>query len=236
MVYLLTVFCSVVSQSYTLSAAKRDGRTPFEEAETASAATVLMFHFVVLVTTIALQLLSKARPKPSYSHMQEDGTVVSDDGYITEYANRLFRAWSAALGVSAFAFAAVTLLSRVDGAAALIIASMGACFAVSNWVPYALLGIDLAMETRRTTSSDQESDLDFDFQHVGADELDGATAILTIHNAAVCIPQIASAVVGTLFFHCVERVGWRVDVSWVFLIAAPAVMVAAWDRETWGKR
>jgi hypothetical protein len=209
-----------------------------------------MFHFVVLVTTIALQMLSKARPKPSYSHIEEDDSTVADDNYIMEYGTKLFRVWSSILAISAFAFVAVTLLSRVDGAAALIIASMGACFAVSNWIPYALLGIDLAMENRRSTKSEEteslncsrvgdESDEDtesFDFRRGRIDELDGATATLTIHNAAICIPQIASAIAATLLFHCVERVGWRVDVSWVFLIAAPAVLVAAWDRETWRKR
>jgi len=228
------VLCSVVSQSYTLNAAKHSRSSRIEEAEAASAGTVLMFHCVVLATTIALQMLSKARSRPSYSHIQENSSVVADDSYIKKYVTQLFRVWSSVLVISAFAFAAVSLLSGVDGAAAVIIASMGAYFAVSNWIPYALLGIDLVIETRYAgTSEDSESSFDFPR---ACDELDGATAILTIHSAAICIPQIVSAVVYTIFFRLVEKEGWTVDVSWVFLMASPAVLVAACDRETWRKR
>lgn len=217
-----------------LSATKRGRVSPIEEAEAASARTVLMFHCVVLATTIALQMLPKARSKPSYLHFQEDSSVVADDSYIKKYVTQLFRVWSSVLILSAFAFAAVALLSGVDRAAAVIIASMGAYFAVSNWIPYALIGIDLAMETRAADTR-EETGLRIDFPRA-CDELDGATAILTIHNAAICIPQVASAVIYTLFFRLIEKGGWRVDASSVFLIASPAVLVAACDWETWRKR
>lgn len=188
-----------------------------------------MFHCVVLATTIALQMLSKARSKPYYLHIQGNSSVVADDRYIKKYVAQLFRAWSSVLVISAFAFAAISLLSGVDGAAAVIIGSMGAYFAVSNWISYALLGIDLATGTSEVTESS------FDFPRA-CDELDGATAILTIHSAAICIPQTASAVIYTLFFHLVEKGGWSIDISWVFLIASPAVLVAACDWETWRKQ
>lgn len=231
---LKMVFCSVVSQSYTISAAKHGRSLRIEEAEAASAGAILVFHCVVLVTTIALQMLSKAQSESSYTHIQESFSVVADDGYIKKYVTQLFRAWSSVLFISAFAFAAVSLLNGVDGATAIIIASMGACFAVSNWIPYALLGIDLAVETRRAGTS-EETESSFDFPRA-CDELDGATAILTIHSAAICIPQIVSAVIYTLLFHLVEKGGWRAGVSWVFLIASPAVFVAACDWETWQKQ
>ncbi|KAJ6214399.1 hypothetical protein PSV09DRAFT_1035933, partial [Bipolaris maydis] len=213
----------------TLSAARHGRSSHNEEAEAASAGAILVFHCAVLTTTIMLQMLFKGQSKPCYPHIREVSMTVVDDSDVKEYGTLLFRAWSLVLVASAFSFAAVSIFAGVDSAAALLITSMGTYFAMFNWAPYALLGIDLAIENRRPKSEETES-LGFPRVH---DELDGATAILTIHNAAICVSQIASAMVSTLFFRLVEKAGLQVDIAWVFLIVSPALLLAAWDRETW---
>ncbi|KAK2052708.1 hypothetical protein LY76DRAFT_650365 [Colletotrichum caudatum] len=195
------------------------------EAEVASAGCMLVFHSVVLVTTVLMQCASGTRPSPraaATSGASDEYTALERNNklQLLEDQNRkLFQVWSLALTstAGALALSVLSVLGGTDRAAPLVLASLGVQFAISNWIPHGLIATDLAVEGDR-------ADADGD---TGDGKLDGAAAILAIHNGAVCVPQIASAAACGLFFHIAESLDLTVDVFWVFLLVTPALLMAA---------
>lgn len=97
-----------------------------------------------------------------------------------------------------------------------LLGTMGAVFTVANWIPYALIMQEAA--SMRELYSQQELQ-------------PGAAGLLSVHNAAICLPQIFAAGVASLFFLITEEYGIMSDVSWVFVGSiGPAVAAAYLTR------
>lgn len=205
-----------------------------EEAKVASAGAMLVFHCVVLSTTTVLQVFVKKPSPPSAPVDGGESTPLLDDGYFEAYEQQLFQVWSFALSTAAVSSMVVPILGRIDNAVPLILTSLGVQFAMCNWVPYGLIALDLAIMSRPAGS---EESVSCDADSAGGDDgLDGASSILAIHNCAICIPQIASAIVCAIFFRVAETLGLAPDVSTTFFLVSPALFMAAYDRQTWRRR
>ncbi|KAK2049014.1 hypothetical protein LZ31DRAFT_591066 [Colletotrichum somersetense] len=190
------------------------------DAEAASAGYILVFHSVILVTTVLMQRLSGTRPSPGAANNESTALDSNDNLQLLEEQNKkLFKVWSLALATAAgaLAVASTLVLGGVDRAAPLILSSLGVQFAISNWIPYGLIATDLAVVSKAEEDADDDGD-----------KLDGAAAILAIHNGAICLPQIASAVACGLFFRITESLGLVVDVFWTFLLVMPTLLIAAY--------
>ncbi|KAK1565914.1 uncharacterized protein LY79DRAFT_573123 [Colletotrichum navitas] len=222
---VLFYMTTAVSETYKRASAKL-GRFHVDktEAEVASAGCMLVFHSVVLVTTVLMQSLSgtalsrKAMAASASSH-ECTASERKKGLYLLEAQNRrLFKVWSLALTTTAgtLAVAVTSVLGGVDKAAPLVLSSLGVQFAISNWIPYGIIATDLAVN-----ASGPEADAD-------GGKLDDAAAILAIHNGAICLPQIASAVACGLFFRINESIGLVMDVFWVFLLVTPVLLMAAY--------
>lgn len=84
--------------------------------------------------------------------------------------------------------------------------------AVANWIPYALLGVEIS----RSSEEDRRPMLP-------------AGTILGLHNTVMCVPQIMISLGSSLF--------WKLDgdaqrrpesIAWVLRIGGVAALLAAW--------
>lgn len=107
----------------------------------------------------------------------------------------------------------VFLVSSSGAMLTLMLGTMGPIFTVANWIPYALIMQEAAL--MREPCSQQELQ-------------PGAASLLSVHNAAICLPQILAAGVISLLFLVTELDGIQSDVSWIFMGSIGPAIVAAY--------
>lgn len=187
--------------------------------------------------TLILQSICDAPTKASTSPDRRTRKAVVEGGSESERSNceeietQLFRLWSSSLCIGAAAMFGVFFVGDIGNIAALILGLMGVVFSVANWVPYALIAIDVSVMHERKSSVEYADDSRRD-----ETQLDHITAVLAVHNGAICLPQILSSGTTSLAFWIMKYFHLKAAVSWVFLIIVPSLLLAAWDRETLGLR
>lgn len=97
-----------------------------------------------------------------------------------------------------------------------LIALSGLPWAVTQWVPWAIVGY----ETSRLGLSGSEDGEE------AADSQSGA--ILGVHNMAISLPQVLSGVVSTVTYKIAESAGSEVPTAWVLAISGVAALVASY--------
>lgn len=206
------------------------------ESKWAGAGVALVFHAAVFSMTLILQSLCGAPTQASASldRRRTRKAAVERDSEserlnCEEKEAQLFRLWSSSLCIGAAAMFGVWFVGDVGSIAALILGLMGVVFSVASWVPYALIGIDVSVMHGRQSSVDDADDSGRD-----GPQLDHITAVLAVHNGAICIPQILSSCTASLAFWIMKCFHLKAAVSWMFLIIVPSLLLAAWDRETLG--
>lgn len=208
------------------------------ESERAGAGVALVFHTAALSMTLILQSLCGAQTQTSTSRDRRPwkealgSTYESGTLHCEEMKAQLFRLWSSSLFIGAAAMFGVWLTGDVDSIAALILGLMGVVFSMANWIPYALIAIDVSVmhETQRSGMDDAE-----DFRRDGP-QLDHTTAVLVVHNCAICIPQILSSGTASLAFWIMKYCHVKMAVSRIFLGTVPSLLLAAWVSRTSGLR
>lgn len=94
--------------------------------------------------------------------------------------------------------------------ATVLICLIGFPWAITIWIPYALIGIELS----RSRSATQHDDL-----HQG-----DAGAVLGVHNAAIALPQILVTLSASALFYALGADGLR----WIIASGGVAALAAAW--------
>lgn len=124
--------------------------------------------------------------------------------------------------ISHLVFAALTwstfFIRSVTGAT-ILIALIGIPWAITQWVPFALI----AAEIRK-----QES---FHGRHGRGDDIGEAGVILGIHNVAIAAPQVIATLVSSAIFHALQKPPGSLgddSVAWVLRFGGVAALVAAW--------
>lgn len=108
----------------------------------------------------------------------------------------------------------LTLAAAYQWQGILLIAVAGLPWAVTQWVPWAIIG----HETARLGLTDR----------AGGEHDSQAGAILGVHNMAISIPQVLSGGVCSLTYKVAEAAGSKVPTAWVLAISGLAAFVAAY--------
>ena len=120
--------------------------------------------------------------------------------------------------------------SHVSGIA--LVAITGASWAFAIWVPFALIGVEIAeLKLRRRGDGRHRIVMERDGDD-GDGDSDGekeeqAGAIMGIHNVAIAAPQIVAAVACSCLFRVFEALGVKDGLGWIMRAAGIAALGAA---------
>lgn len=104
----------------------------------------------------------------------------------------------------------LTLAVSYQWQGTILIALAGLPWAVTQWVPWAVIGF----ETSKFGLAD------------GEDNQSGA--ILGVHNMAISLPQVLSGAVSSVTYKIAESAGSEVPTAWVLASSGIAAFVASW--------
>ncbi|KAF7198060.1 General alpha-glucoside permease [Pseudocercospora fuligena] len=102
----------------------------------------------------------------------------------------------------------LTLAAAYQWQGIVLVGAAGIPWAVTQWVPFAIIGFEVSRLTREG-------------------EGNKAGAILGVHNMAISLPQVFAGLVASGVYRAVEEVGSQKTTAWVLAISGIAAFVAA---------
>ncbi|KAI9833747.1 MAG: hypothetical protein M1819_003480 [Sarea resinae] len=179
----------------------------------------LMYAAVGALANIILPYVAKSQPHPSSSSLAPplvSARVTSVFSSLT-----LEKTWS--ISYLAYAFLMFgTTFTFSSSSAIVLIALTGIPWALAQWIPFALLGAEIA---RLRTAKSQEA-LVTDENLLESQDDAGIT--LGLHNAAISAPQILAALVCGLVVWLADVLGSRDGVGWAMRFGGCAALYTAW--------
>jgi solute carrier family 45 protein 1/2/4 len=130
------------------------------------------------------------------------------------------RAWSLSHLLFAFTLL-VTLLPQSQVSATVIAGIIGISWAFTLWVPFALIGREVAARQERNAKV-LEGQLEME-----PAQQDQAGAIMGLHNCAISAPQILAALVCGTIFWGFPKIGVQDSIGWVLRFGAVGGFVAS---------
>jgi solute carrier family 45 protein 1/2/4 len=109
-----------------------------------------------------------------------------------------------------------TFFVRSQTTAIILAAFVGISWAGTLWIPFALIGKDVAARNELNAHV-----LDGELEPAQQDQ---AGAIMGLHNSAISAPQILAALASGIIFHLVPRDG----LGWVMRFGGCSTLIAAW--------
>ncbi|KAI8936765.1 hypothetical protein NX059_006012 [Plenodomus lindquistii] len=169
----------------------------------------LLFSIVALATNIVLPMLSKAMsPSTKYD---------SEKTY--RHSSQLHVIWS--FGQVAYVFSVLSaVMVSSSTAGTLFIATAGLSWGITQWVPYTILGEEVARHHSNNDAFPREDD------DVGCAIQGGR--IMGMHNAAISVPQIMAALVSSAIFGLARKSGTENAIVWVLGWSGVPGAMAAW--------
>ena len=117
---------------------------------------------------------------------------------------------------------ALTLAAVYQWQGIVLIAAAGIPWAVTQWVPFAIVGYETSRLGLTPSGGDGEGG-------EGEDEVDSQSgAILGVHNLAISLPQVLSGLVSSGTYKIAEVAGSEVPTAWVLASSGIAAFVASW--------
>lgn len=114
-----------------------------------------------------------------------------------------------------------TVLADTHIGGTIIIALAGVSWAMTLWAPYAIIGQELAAKQNKgPEDSSTESRISVENQ---------AGVIMSLHNTAISMPQIAAALVCSAIFWISKVAGSEDGVGWCLRAGGLAALAAAWS-------
>jgi solute carrier family 45, member 1/2/4 len=177
----------------------------------------LLFSIVAFAATLILPAVvgsghhqsSRIMPRNFHTH-QQDARL-----------STLLMIWSAGLAFSALLMVASWWTTNWR-LATILVAANGVSWAISNWVPFALVG--------RLTAQDEESD-GSDHTQAGLHASSAGRsngAVSGVHNAAISAPQILAALICSGILSTAQRSGSSYGPGWVLLAGGFAYSCAGY--------
>ena len=102
----------------------------------------------------------------------------------------------------------------------LVVASAGISWAMTLWAPYAIIGTEIARK------NEQEQGLGI--AETGSTEGAQAGSVMSLHNMAISLPQIAAALACSVIFWLARGAGSIDGAAWVLRAGGLAALGAAW--------
>lgn len=121
----------------------------------------------------------------------------------------------------------------------LLLGGNGIVFALSNWVPYALISCEASAQaqSRLLVMSDDNASADENdtLMLPGGGEGESDTSefhddiplLLAVHNMAITMPQVMASVASWVLMQFLALFGLEKDVTWVFAFCIPPALWAA---------
>lgn len=113
----------------------------------------------------------------------------------------------------------LTIFARDVNDGTLLVSSLGFCWAMTQWAPYALISREMSRLENNDTEHATEND--------GVRNTGGVGAILGLHNVAIAGPQVIAAIECSLLFGIFETLGLKDEVGWVLRLTSLAALMAA---------
>jgi solute carrier family 45 protein 1/2/4 len=129
------------------------------------------------------------------------------------------QAWS----ISHFLFATLmfaTIISSSRAAATAIVAAVGVSWAFTLWVPFTIIGEEIA-NRRLKNAKIMEGDL-------LPTQQDQAGVVMGLHNCAISAPQIIAALMSSVIFWMTRKFEIEDGIGWVLRCGACASLIAGW--------
>lgn len=119
-----------------------------------------------------------------------------------------------------------TIFVASTSAGVVLVAITGLSWAVTQWVPFALISTEISSHQYPQKVSSLLGAEEAAFEEIGGME---SGVMLGLHNAAMSLPQILSALMSSTIFWIARRANTEEDaVGWVLRCSAGASLVAAW--------
>lgn len=212
----------------------------------------LLFHTAALVTVVIVSIVWRQSGNPSYTHAATD-----DEGILRRYSIKLAHTrntlmgwiWRPSLAVLAASLTGICLLvfmatrpfsSTIATTVSLLLGGNGILFALSNWVPYALIACEASAQARSKLLAMTESGVttngdDIPMLPAAGDDNDSGNSefhddtplLLAVHNMAITVPQIVASFASWVLMQLLALSGLEQDVVWIFALCIPPALWAA---------
>jgi solute carrier family 45 protein 1/2/4 len=132
---------------------------------------------------------------------------------------KMIRAWSLShLLFAGCMFSTIFITSQIS--ATILVALVGISWAFTLWVPFAIIGSEVAARQERNAKI-LEGELE-------PAQQDQAGAIMGLHNCAISAPQILAALACGFIFWLAPQLGSHDGIGWVLRFGGCGGLVAAW--------
>ncbi|GAB7355659.1 hypothetical protein MBLNU459_g6371t1 [Dothideomycetes sp. NU459] len=139
--------------------------------------------------------------------------------YFPREVTNVGHAWALSqVHFSMLMFSTLFIQTHVGGI--IVVALAGISWAMTLWAPYALVGAEIAAENEKLHGLDMFDDYVKEDSHAGS--------YMSLHNAAISIPQIIAAFVCYGVFWIGRVTDGRADMTWAFAVGGLASLAAAW--------
>lgn len=214
----------------------------------------LLFHTAALVTLVTVSIVWRQSGNP-----RQAGAEADDENMLRRHSIKLAHTrntlmgwvWRPSLAALAASLAGICLLifmatrpfpSTIATTVFLLLGGNGVLFALSNWVPYALIACEASAQARSRllvmadsgTATDGDNILASSADSDGGDSdnaesHDDTPLLLAVHNMAITVPQIVASVASWVLMQLLALFasGLEQDVVWVFALCIPPALWAA---------
>lgn len=119
-----------------------------------------------------------------------------------------------------------TMFAHTISTSTALVAIVGESWAVTQWVPYAIIGQEIASPGPSRATDDAWDDSTDEYRRASKPAAVGAT--LGLHNAFIAAPQILAALSCAVLFRLFETLEISDSFGWVLRCAGVPGLVAAW--------
>ncbi|KAF8859876.1 hypothetical protein BDZ45DRAFT_713925 [Acephala macrosclerotiorum] len=174
---------------------------------------------VALAANILVQFITR-----SISNSSIQSKSQSQHLFIRRFT--IYQIWTSAhVSFAILMFSTFLVKTHIGGT--VLIALSGASWAMTLWVPYAIIGQELATkQSRRQEIATAELESSDDNQ---------AGLIMSLHNTAISIPQIAAALACSGIFWISNLAGSQDGAGWCLRAGGLAALAAAWESSDFGE-
>lgn len=212
----------------------------------------LLFHTAGLVTLVTVSVVWQrpGNPRQTPAPTGDEDTLHRHSIKLVHTRDTLLRwVWRPSLAALAALLVGICLLvfmaarpfsSTIETTVSLLLGGNGILFALSNWVPYALIACEASAQARSRLLLMAQGSATTDGVDVpvlpaeredgdsnDAEFHDDTPLLLAVHNMAITVPQIVASAASWVLMQLLALFGLEQDVVWVFALCVPPALWAA---------
>jgi solute carrier family 45 protein 1/2/4 len=172
----------------------------------------MMFAILALGMNVVLPYIKRASPTTDFA---KEGSWAQR----LQHLRQTHILWSMGLGLYALLMFSTFFISSSAGGT-ITIAIAGLAWGINQYAPYTIIGEEIAAQQANQSLLVEQGGKGMVANQSGA--------MLGVHSVAVCVPQILAALLSSLIFWAMAKIGLEDAVGWVLRLSGVAGMVAAW--------